>query len=291
MISERNTKKEILEAYAVLQEANAELVARTTDKKEQHENFPEKISVVIPFVAEFAQGNELQLALRSWAEYFKEDFNLVIVGDRLPWMAEDLTVIDAPRVSDNPPLDIVHKMQKVIENAQFTEKFIWANDDQYLISPCHTADFEALKCVGKLENADSGSIQYRRNKEHTLKLLQNAGCGTWDFSTHTPVVYRKSLLKNLIENSFYDVQKTAALIASLYFNVFFPGFVPYNVSSRMALLKDNFRLGVFRREANLKLMQELMPGKKLICNSELGWTPALETILNSVFSEKCRFEK
>lgn len=277
MITEKNTKKEIWQAYKNLL---AEKEAET-----KHEG----ITVVIPFVSEFAQGNELQYALRGWAENFTENFNLVIVGDRLPWMSDDLVVIDAPRESENPPLDIVAKMLKVIESDLVSEKFIWAHDDQYLISPCHTADFEALKCVGKLENADAGSVQYRRNKEATLNFLKDMEKSTWDFSTHSPIVYEKQKLKNLINR--LNLTENAMLVSSLYFNLFFPGFVPYNLSGRNALLKDNFRLGVFRREANLKLMQELMPGKKMICNSELGWTPELDQILNETFPEKCRYEK
>lgn len=299
-ISEKNTKKEILQAYAdvVLKLERAELdrdgfkraFAECMNEKETL-SVPasdNKVTVVIPFIAEFAQGNELQLALRSWDEHFRENFNVVIIGDRLPWMNDELDVIECTRAGDNPPLDIARKMKMAIESPLVTDKFIWTNDDQYLVSPCMLADFETLKCVGRLDEFPLGTNLYNRNKKRTFDLLKEINAGLWDFSTHTPFVFEKEKLSWLIHN--FNLTEEAHLISTLYHNIFFPGFIPYRIDSREALLNDNLKIGVYRSDADFALMKKLLPGKKIVNNSQRGWTPQLEEILNNTFPEKCRFE-
>lgn len=249
----------------------------------------QKVTVVIPFVSEFSQGNELQLALRGWEENFKENFNVVVIGDRAKWMSDELTVIECKRIGDNPPLDIVNKMKMAIDSDLVTEKFIWANDDQYLISPCMLADFETLKCTGLLGEKNYGSSLYQKNKQKTLELLKKEGKGTWDFSSHTPFVFEKQKLQDLI--SKFNLSKEAHLVATLYLNWYFPGFVPYECDSQVALDHDNLKIGVYRQSADMDRLKKLMPGKKLINNSETGWSDKLSVILNKRFPEKCKFEK
>jgi hypothetical protein len=249
----------------------------------------DRITVVIPYVKQYAQGNELQLALRGWAENFKENFNIVIVGDREKWMDATVGVIDCPVIGQNPPLDIAKKLLKVIGSDLVTDKFIWANDDQYLISPCMLADFEFLKCSGKLVHKKFGSTLYQHNKQRTFSILKSLGLGTWDFSTHTPIVYEKQKLQKLIDD--FQLTKEPYLIATLYFNRWFEGFIPYMVESREALEYDNLKVGVYRKNADLDRLKNLMTKKKIVSNSESGYTEELSVILNKRFPVKCKFEK
>ena len=248
-----------------------------------------EITVVIPYIKEFAQGNELQLALRGWAEFFKNDFNIVIIGSREDWMNDEvdgLDIIECKRKGNNPPIDIAHKMLLAIESDLVTDKFIWANDDQYLISPCILSDFEILKSDGLIKGPFPNNL-YGRNKEATLELLKKASGPTWDYSTHTPLVYEKERLKNLIEK--FKLTKNAKLISSLYFNWYFPEFVPLRLNAGDA--SDNIKVGVYRQDANFGKLKQLIPQKKLVNNSQSGWSEPFAKIMNKTLSEKCRFEK
>lgn len=248
----------------------------------------QKVTVVIPYVGKFAQGNELLLALRGWEENFKENFNVVIIGSGVPKLSEEVHIIECGVVGSNPPIDIAHKMLKVIDSEFVTDKFIWANDDQYLISPCMLADFEILKCTGKLGEKHFGSAPYQINKKRTFELLKKEGKGTWDFSSHTPFVFEKQKLQDLI--SEFNLTKEAHLIATLYHNWYFKGFVPLNVDSDHALSNDNIKVGVYRQNADFNRLKVLMPKKKLINNSQSGWSSKLVEVLNARFPKKCRFE-
>lgn len=323
-ISEKNTKAEILVAYSELV-AELDLLKQQSEAKEASGDqcsseqqtvgastiadleaeierlksagsIPalietnNRITVVIPFVAALAQGNELQLALRGWERNFREDFNVVIIGDRAPWMDDNIIdVIECECVGNNPPIDIAHKMLMAIESDLVTEKFIWANDDQYLISPCMLADFETLKCTGKLGEKSFGGQLYQQNKKRTFDTLKENGLGTWDFSSHIPVVFEKQKLKECIE--FFNLTETPMLITTLYFNSWFLGYVPLRIDTQSSLENDNIKIGVYRENADMDKLKQLMPSKKLISNSESGWSNKFSAIINDIFKEKCRFEK
>lgn len=305
-ITLQNTKAEIFAAYqAKLQyiddclKENQWLQDQIKDLKSQLEasvNQPmaelnstsERVTVCIPYVKALAQGNELQLALRGWAENFKEEMNIVIIGDRESWMNDLVHVIECERISNNPPLDVVNKMLLAINSDLVTEKFIWANDDQYLISPCMLPDFETLKCTGRLGEKHFGSTLYQQNKKRTFDLLIKNNKGTWDFSTHMPFVFEKEKLKTIIEA--FNLSNEPYLVATLYFNYWFPRFVPYECEGPVALEHDNLKVGVYRQNADLERLNKLIQRKKLISNSEAGWSGKLAEILNSFFSFTCRFE-
>lgn len=297
-ITEKNTKAEIFAAYQALLSASAETERQFETLKASINDIPgeiketlsssERVTVCIPYVKALAQGNELQLALRGWAENFKQEMNIVVIGDREDWMNDLVHVIECERISNNPPLDVVNKMLLAIESDQVTEKFIWANDDQYLISPCMLADFETLKCTGRLGEKSIGSTLYQQNKKRTAELLLKNNKGTWDFSTHIPFVFEKEKLQTIIDE--FNMTEVPLLVATLYFNYWFPGFIPYECEGPIPLEHDNLKVGVYRQNADLERLKNLLLRKKLISNSESGWTNKLSEILNSFFSFKCKFE-
>ncbi len=251
------------------------------------EETAEPVTVVIPYIKEFAQGNELQLALRGWDKHFKEDFRVVVIGDREDWMNDDVHVIECKRKGNNPPIDIAHKMLLAIESDLVSEKFIWANDDQYLVSPCMLPDFEILTCDGMLNAANLPNNLYGKNKKLTIDLLKKAGKGMVDFSTHTPFVFEKDKLKDLIIE--LDLTKNARLISSLYYNWYFPGFVPLRITGGDA--NDNMKVGVYRQDANFGKLKQFIPLKKIVSNSQSGWSKSFAKIMNATLPDKCQFEK
>ena len=94
------------------------------------------VSVVIPYCKEYAQGNELLFALRSWYQNARFPFRIVIIGDAEEWMdGENLTLIECPRCSDIPSVDTLHKLWTAQESPEVTGGFIWTNDDIYLMNP------------------------------------------------------------------------------------------------------------------------------------------------------------
>lgn len=91
-------------------------------------------AIVIPYAKDLAQGIELRMALRSIAKHIRTQVNVVIIGDREPWMVEDeliLTVIEHERSSDNPQIDVIEKLKMAIASPMVSDNFIWSNDDTF----------------------------------------------------------------------------------------------------------------------------------------------------------------
>lgn len=242
-------------------------------------------TIVIPYVARFAQGNELLHAIRGWSENFKEDFKLVVVGDKEDWFADSILHIPHKCNIKNPPLDIVEKMKLVIAHEDVPEEFIWTNDDIYLVNTVSLADVKFLKCDGNLAKGypHKGGI-YATNKNRTYNLLKDINRPTYDYGTHTPMVFEKENLEYLIEK--YKIDEEAYLVSCLYFNFFFADMIPFQLN----IVTDNIKCGVYRPNPNMKIIESALTSKKFINNSQSGYVKPLIELLDKRFSTPCRFE-
>ena len=124
-------------------------------------------TVVIPYCKAFAQGRELLFALRSWYEKTCFPANLVIIGDREDWFGEEIFVIEHQRTSDNPQIDTMEKLKLAIESPEVTERFIWTNDDIYLVNRVSLAHIEIPKVLGEL-NPEKFKGTYAENMSRTV---------------------------------------------------------------------------------------------------------------------------
>ncbi len=242
--------------------------------------------VVIPYKSSEKQGEELMYALRGWEKNFKENFKVVVIGDSEPWFnKEHIHHIAHECITNNPPLDIVSKMEAIINEFPEVDKIIWTNDDIYPINPISIHDIEFLKCDGKLDSNYSGGTIYQQNKKKTLLLLQKEKLSIWDYGCHLPVVYETEKLQELIET--YKLKEDSYLISSLYFNTYFPEMIPY----KLDLASDNLKCGVYRANPNMTVVEKAFTTKKFLNNSVQGYVSGLVKLLKKHLSEKSRFEK
>jgi hypothetical protein len=246
---------------------------------------PKPISVVYPYVEKYAQWEELRYSLRSMAENFKEPFQVFIVGDRPKWLTDEAVHIPSPVVSKNPPLDIAKKLLLVIKDERVTDDFIWMNDDIYLLNPVVLEDIKFLKCAGTLESAKTSGTLHQNNKGRTFGLLRSLKKSTWDYSTHLPFFFNKKLMADLIAK--FNLAKQPYLITTLYHNFYFADRIPLTLS----LQTDNMKLGVYRRNLNEKLFDQLASKKKFLNHSQSGFAPKVQKFLEQRFKKKTLFEK
>ena len=108
------------------------------------------VTVVIPYCKEFAQGKELLFALRSWQKNVRFGINVVVIGDREDWFSEEITFIEHNRVSDNAQVDTLAKLKVAMESPEVTGRFIWTNDDIYVMNPIDLAHVALPKVNGML---------------------------------------------------------------------------------------------------------------------------------------------
>lgn len=269
---------------AQIAETSTEVAIDTTGTSELEGVKPQDhTTVVIPYCKEFAQGKELLFAVRSWYGNARFPANLVIVGDREDWFDDEVTVIDHQRTSDNPQIDTLEKLKLAIESPEVTERFIWTNDDIYLINRVSLAHIELPKVLGALE-PDNFNGTYAENLRRTVALLDKAGLPKLNYSTHTPVLFEKSKLKEML-NRFPEAE-SGVLFSSLYFNS--QPFPAHPVV--LSWQTDQFLLPVVSKNPNEKIAKELLKKKVFLNNAVSGYSLWLEGLLERMFPEPCIFE-
>lgn len=232
--------------------------------------------VIIPYRKSEAQGNELKLAIKGWKKHFKEDFQIVVVGDHEKYLPEDVIHVPHECVIDNPPLDIVSKLREIMLRFPCVDSVILTNDDIYPVNDFSLTEVQLLRVDGLLTDKKNTGRLYSENRERTVNLLKNEGKSLYDYGTHTPVFLETEKLLALFEK--YNMDTEAYLITSLYFNTYFPGRIPLVHH----LEHDNFKVGVCRPDANLQRLKELIPRKIWVYNSVAGWSPELKEIIESL---------
>ena len=243
------------------------------------------VTVVIPYVKEKAQGDELRMALRSLHKFLRFGVNVVVIGDREEWMSEEVTVIEHDCVSDNPQIDVVEKLKLAIVADEVTEKFIWSNDDIYLIAPVMLAHFEVPKNKGALRPELYKGV-YKENMLRTVELLTDFP--KLDFGTHTPIVYQKQKLVDMFER-FPELNAGGYLISSVYFNTLWDT-EPIS-SIELNWQSDNIALSIVSKQPDSEKFEELVSKKMFLNNAESGYSDFLMKYLLTMFPDKSDFEE
>lgn len=239
------------------------------------------ISVVIPYCKEYAQGNELLFAIRSWYKNARFPFHIFVIGDAEDWMdGENVTWIDCPRVSDIPSVDTLHKLHEILTYTAVTERFIWTNDDIYLMNPVSVPHIVLPKVLGPL-NPKGYNGHYRAAMERTIEMLTEAGLPLLNYGTHTPVMFKKSNLKALLPGDDVNA-KAGVLFTSLYFNS-----VNTAHPARLDWRTDPFLLPVVSKAPDEKVVDRMLRNKVFMNNARSGYSPWLESFLSRRFPEKC----
>lgn len=270
-----------------IQEENQKLIRENDTLKAENSQLREYIDarehpvypIVIPYKKSEAQGQELRLAITGWLKHFKERFKIIVIGDWedfLTEITEDIIHIPHECSAEDPALDVVSKLLTVISEMPEYEGLILTNDDIYPVNDFDITDVRFLKTDGFLTDQKSTGTLYARNRKKTLDLLIKEEKTIFDYGCHTPVYLEASKLIDLVDR--FDLQNEAYLLSSLYFNFFFPARIPM----KLDIFQDNLKVGVYRKNADLKKLQELIPWKIWVNNSEEGWSPEFAALLESI---------
>ena len=243
------------------------------------------MTVVIPYKAAAAKGNELQYAVRAWEKHLP-NCRVVVIGDSLPWFGKGIIHIEHKSESDNPQVDVAHKMMAAIASDEVPECFIWSNDDIYPVSNLLYEDLLILKANGRLVRRGTPGGVYSKNTDRTIAALKKVGISDpWDFATHTPVVMWKNELAEVIQQ--FNCDKEGHLVYTLYANTLYQGYNPIKVDNGA---RGSIVASVYRADPDKEVLKKAFEERKFINNNDAGW-PAVKPYLSKLFGEKSRFEK
>jgi hypothetical protein len=245
-----------------------------------------KLSVVIPYFAEKAQGIELLMAIRSIEENFHEDFQLVIIGDKPEWLSDEAIFIDAPNISKNAGIDTLNKIKLAIADNRVSDHFIMTYDDIYFTSPVMLADIQFLVANGMLSRPSDTKTIFHRCKDRTISMLEKHGFPTYNYDTHTPYYFEKEKLVQLLEAFEGFDEDESLLLSSVYFNYHYCDFTPMIIDN----VRGNYLLRLISESPDPKIFQKYIAGKKFLNNSVKGYNKILVDYLNKKFPQKSKFE-
>lgn len=286
----KNKKKKETENIVApeLETVDQTLTEKESDKTNDDDNNPicgSSITVVIPYSASQAQGNELRYALRSWQKNFKVPHKIVIIGEREEWFKdEELTFIELEQLSENPQVNTMEALKAAIASDAVSEVFVWSNDDIYLVAPVGIEHIILPKYLGLL-NPGIYSGHYRMNMEHTISLLAENDLPILNYGTHTPVIYEKEKLVELLEK-YPEVSTGDYVFSSLYFNHFIQ-IAPIKLDWKT----DGFLLPVVSQEPDAEKFDKIIKNKVFLNNSVSGYSSFLEERLKDLFPEESIYEK
>lgn len=267
-----------------------ELPGDSSNPSDVDSKTPEKkLAVIIPYLSAAAQGNELLYALRSIDKHFKEECQVVIIGDKEDWFSDQILHIDHVCIGENPQADVIDKMREILIDERISEEFVWTNDDIYFVSSTSMDDLRVLKTDGILKT-DGSSGTYNKNRERTIAALQSHGRPIRNFATHMPVVFEKGKMMEVFEQ-FQKELEEGVLLSSLYFNL-------HNditqETQECDWKSDVWSLRVIsglQTKEKKDLFRKLIGQKHFLNHSESGYSTLLMDWVNRQFPEKCRFEK
>lgn len=170
----------------------------TVEEPAPSQSVQDHVTVVIPYCKKFAQGKELLFALRSWQKNVRFGINVVVIGDREDWFSEEITFIEHNRVSDNAQVDTLAKLKVAMESPEVTGRFIWTNDDIYVMNPIDLAHVALPKVNGMLVPLRFKGL-YAENVKRTKELLGKSQLPCLNYGTHTPMLLDKGCLAAMFE--------------------------------------------------------------------------------------------
>lgn len=244
------------------------------------------VPIIIPYLAQQAQGRELEYAVAGWRRHFCERSQIYIVGDFHPVVAtgRDIAFIPCPRVDDipgqyRPHLDHVHKFRKAMDAlGPGCKGFIYACDDMYAVNDFGMEEILLPKVVSMdMHGNPSSENGWQRDLYKTQMFCREQGLPEMNWVCHLPVYYECNLLKQLYDQ--LDADHNSYVIENIYFNAIYKNRKPLRIDIRW----DNLKCGVYRPDPDLATIRKAFDTKIWITNSPKGWVPELDQMLNAYY--------
>lgn len=174
-----------------------------------------------------AESDELLYSIRCAYKNLGSLQNIVVCGDIPSWYSG--YGINSPRLTKAQAqarfrtgrwakvVDSIIKLQRIIDDPNVTENFLWLYDDTFIVQPISIPELSIPKYGGYLPtNPTPAKHSWREALRRTGVALSLAGFEYRNYSTHYPVVYNKKLLQETINVFRPDVKPR--VIESLYLN-------------------------------------------------------------------------
>lgn len=175
------------------------------------------MKIIYPYLKNYSR--ELEWSIKSLVN--TEHDGAIVIGDRPDYE------VDAKFIKpDNPPLwarmspynDVVNKLL-VASRLDIGDDFVFMNDDFFLMKPWDGTIYDRGTIADHVARRRTDT--YTQMLERTKSWLEKNNYQTKSFDTHTPMIFNRKNLEELILRILPDIQYGGSMsIRTLYGNVY-----------------------------------------------------------------------
>jgi len=260
------------------------------------------IGVYYPYLESAGAWEELRYSLRSLEMFFREEYEVWIVGDLPDWIQNVRHIPHTKKAILNAgcTYDAVSKLKAYIECEESPNVFVRMYDDVYLTGERTLKQMQITRYLFTNDELNSrefmsGSVIWRDQVYKSSDVLVKLGYPGYMTETHCPEVFMKHKMRGIFE--VFDPLENRLLTSTLYFNVF-----PYE-----QMLKDrkveralfygyenDFSYGPGECEpveTRLNRVSRIITGKYYLNHNDDGLDNCLKKFIQGMYPDKCRFER
>ena len=244
-----------------------------------------KIYYIYPFTPGPQDSIELRYSLRSFEQYVKDDYIIVITGDRKPnWLNienEKIKFITVSKSSREKDKIIYNNIEKVINHFSI-KKFIKLSDDNIFLQNFKYSDIDKNPYVHSYmvkKRPPKLKINYWQNKLwDTIEFSKSLNLPNVNYESHVPQCFYSD---KLIEcDKIFNISSGEHLLATAYYNFFHKEIINKTESI------NEIRWGSWGKKPN---SPEPLPNH-LFGNQDHKGLPFTLPIIKNLFSKKSKFE-
>jgi hypothetical protein len=259
------------------------------------------IDFIYPYVLGEDKFEELRYSLRSLEKHYADPFRVVIVGDKPEW-CQNVIHVPVERqtgMKENLTYDAVWKLITICKSDMISGIFVRMYDDIYLLRNMDfkflslmKANYNATDRMNRTDGTQSDVWLGQLHRTYTT-LLESGQKTIWNFETHLPEVFLKSIVLWILEK--YNVLEQRLLITTLYNNICWQ---EGDQEPWLVDIKTNIKAGFYGSNTNYSHkssdagnIRSILKGKYFLNHNDEGLNPGLIEVIKELFPNKSSFEK
>ena len=246
------------------------------------------IQVLIPYIRQESQGNELELAITGWIRHFKETFRITVIGDHHPCVEKFGHMIhflgQLRTFQYQCPgqyvahIDIERKVRAFLTENPDTDLFVLTSDDTYPIRDFTLEDISTPSWrMTNMPVVKESSNWWVLDMSKTHMALRDLDLPEYGYVLHQPRVYETKPYNAIVD--YFDMTENSFVMEDLYYNIVRPLGARKDLSQQNRRWKFIIEFGLKKPDGKEleKLVREYDP--IFLNNGVDGWSEDLERYL------------
>lgn len=167
------------------------------------------------------ENNELRYSLRSIERYLSGFGQVFIVGEYPAWIKNVIHIPAGDPYGKLPCRNIMEKVKLACEHPEVSQKFLFMNDDHFLLKHFSAAEFPYFYSMEleKYVQLRRGQDVYAKMVRATMEHLKINDLPSLYYDIHTPILYDKDkFIEHCVNGLDWQNTKTGYVLKSIYAN-------------------------------------------------------------------------